>query len=68
MVQSTVIFPDLNLDPDAVFDDKAIPREGLGILKYLASSKSLAKIVIISSKSHRTRELNRSYAEIWNCM
>jgi len=54
----SVIFLDLNLGPSDVFDDKEIPREGLEILKYLASGKSLAKIVIISGMSRRTRELN----------
>ncbi|MCG8415320.1 MAG: response regulator [Pseudomonadales bacterium] len=55
----TVIFLDLNLGPNDVFDDKEIPREGLEILKYLAASKSLAKIVILSGMSRRSRELNR---------
>ena len=55
----SVIFLDLNLGPNDVFDDKEIPREGLEILKYLASGKSLAKIVIVSGMSRRTRELNR---------
>lgn len=54
----SVIFLDLNLGPNDVFNDTEIPREGLEILKYLASSKSLAKIVIVSGMSRRTRELN----------
>lgn len=55
----TVIFLDLNLGPSDVFDDKEIPREGLEILKYLAAAKSLARIVILSGMSRRSRELNR---------
>ena len=55
----SVIFLDLNLGPNDVFEDKEIPREGLEILKFLASSKSLAKIVIVSGLSRRSRELNR---------
>lgn len=55
----SVIFLDLNLGPSDVINDTELPRDGLEILKYLASSKSMAKIVIVSGMSRRTRELNR---------
>ena len=56
----TVIFLDLHLGPaDHLESDEEIPREGMEILKYLSTSRSKAKIVIVSGLSRRTRELNQ---------
>ena len=56
----TVIFLDIHLGPaDHLRSDEEIPREGMEILKYLSTSGSKAKIVIVSGLSRRTRELNQ---------